>query len=243
MYYLQSRYYDPKIGMFVSSDDVGYMSSFGIPIVYNLFAYCDNSPVNMTDSTGYKGRKQYSGVVGFGVQILLSANVLFWQGFVGAEALWFAFTKNNNFGNGLIPWCYRFTGGSMGMTVDFGKLLSKNFINNPKNVLKSFGVNFSLSVGITFFLITAKNICSPNDYTRYFCFDSLTIAGITISKAYSSNISTYGVGFTWAVSKSLWGGLSLGKLMFGTAKGASYYWALPVNRNAKELYSMTAGKV
>ena len=240
LYYVSSRYYDPEIGRFLNSDEVGLMSCFGLSVSYNLFAYCENTPINMTDPRGYKATKLYSGVVGFGLQILLSANVLCYQGFIGVEGLWFAFTKNNNFGNGIIPWCYWFAGGSMGLTLDFNKILSKSFLNNPKNVLKGFGLGFSISVGVTFFLITAKRMEGPKDYTRSFTFSSITTWGITVSKASGSNISTYGVGYSKTIGAK---GTSIGKLLFGTAKGASYYWALPINRNAKELYSLVESKV
>ena len=131
----------------------------------------------------------------------------------------------------------------MGLTLDFDKILSKNFLNNPKNVLKGFGLGFSISVGVTFFLITAKRMKGPKDYTRGFTFSSITTWGITVSKASGSNISTYGVGFAWEVGASLKKGISIGKKLFGTAKGGSYYLALPINRNAKELYSIVESKV
>ena len=51
LYYLQSRYYDPKTCRFVNADAV--VSAVGSSIQgYNMFAYCMNNPVNMTDSTG-----------------------------------------------------------------------------------------------------------------------------------------------------------------------------------------------
>ena len=197
----------------------------------------------MIDQSGYASSKVYSGVVGFGVQIIFSANILCYQGFIGAEALWFAFTKNNNFGNGLIPWCYWFAGGGLNISLDFNKILSKNFLNNPKSVLQGLGLGFSLSVGVTFFLITANKMTGPKDYTRYFVCNSVTAAGVTISKATGDNISTYGVGFTWTVGTSFIGGISVGKLLFGLAKVGAFYWALPINQNAKNLYSLVNSKV
>ena len=51
LYYLQSRYYDPEIGRFISPDSqisgVG-----GETLGYNQFAYCFNNPVNAEDSSG-----------------------------------------------------------------------------------------------------------------------------------------------------------------------------------------------
>ena len=51
LYYLQSRYYDPDTGRFISSDE--YISgASGTTKGYNLFVYCDNDPVNKSDDNG-----------------------------------------------------------------------------------------------------------------------------------------------------------------------------------------------
>lgn len=52
MYYLQSRYYDPSICRFINADDVAYLGATGTLLSYNLFAYCENDPVNGLDSNG-----------------------------------------------------------------------------------------------------------------------------------------------------------------------------------------------
>jgi RHS repeat-associated protein len=50
-YLTGTRYYDPQIGRFINAD--GEMSSVGGDIRgYNLYAYCFNNPVNMSDPTG-----------------------------------------------------------------------------------------------------------------------------------------------------------------------------------------------
>ena len=50
LYYLQSRYYDPSIGRFLNAD--GYVST-GVGILgYNMFAYCNNSPIITKDENG-----------------------------------------------------------------------------------------------------------------------------------------------------------------------------------------------
>ena len=51
-YYLQSRYYDPNTGRFISADDVEYLGANETVDSYNLFAYCGNDPVNMSDPSG-----------------------------------------------------------------------------------------------------------------------------------------------------------------------------------------------
>lgn len=49
-YYLQSRYYDPEIGRFINAD--GYASTGQGVIGHNMFAYCNNNPVNYIDVSG-----------------------------------------------------------------------------------------------------------------------------------------------------------------------------------------------
>ncbi len=51
-YYLQSRYYDPSIGRFISADNVGYLGAGENLTSYNLYAYCNNNPVMYSDPTG-----------------------------------------------------------------------------------------------------------------------------------------------------------------------------------------------
>ena len=51
MYYLQSRYYDPWIGRFINAD--AFVSTGQGFLGMNMFAYCLNNPVMLTDHTGY----------------------------------------------------------------------------------------------------------------------------------------------------------------------------------------------
>ena len=51
-YYLQSRYYDPAVGRFISPDDPSLLGANGDLLSYNLYAYCSNNPVNYSDPSG-----------------------------------------------------------------------------------------------------------------------------------------------------------------------------------------------
>ena len=51
LYYLQSRYYDPAIGRFINADTYTTTDADGL-LSTNMFAYCENNPVNMSDETG-----------------------------------------------------------------------------------------------------------------------------------------------------------------------------------------------
>ena len=83
----------------------------------------------------------------------------------------------------------------------------------------------------------------PKDYLRDFEFSSVTVWGVTVSRAAGSNITTYGVGFTWEISANFRKGISIGKKLFGTSGGYSFYWSIPIGRNAKELYNTVKKRV
>ena len=53
LYYVSSRYYDPEIGRWINADIPETLTAdFENFAQYNLFAYCFNDPVNMSDETG-----------------------------------------------------------------------------------------------------------------------------------------------------------------------------------------------
>ena len=49
LYYLRSRYYNPRWGRFVNAD---VLIGAGKLLSHNLFAYCDNVPVSFSDKHG-----------------------------------------------------------------------------------------------------------------------------------------------------------------------------------------------
>ncbi len=50
-YYVSSRYYDPEIGRWINADN--QIAGVGGEVLgYNIFAYCMNNPVNMSDPSG-----------------------------------------------------------------------------------------------------------------------------------------------------------------------------------------------
>lgn len=55
-YYLQSRYYDACMGRFLNMDNILYLGADANVYnnSYNMFAYCENNPVNYTDGEGQK---------------------------------------------------------------------------------------------------------------------------------------------------------------------------------------------
>ena len=53
-YYLQSRYYDPGLGRFISADDFSYIDASEKSSI-NAYAYCANNSVNFIDPSGHVG--------------------------------------------------------------------------------------------------------------------------------------------------------------------------------------------
>ena len=50
-YYLQSRYYNPEWGRFISPDSFGYIDN-STRLGFNAYIYCVNNPIMFTDPTG-----------------------------------------------------------------------------------------------------------------------------------------------------------------------------------------------
>ncbi len=55
LYYLQTRYYDPELGRFISQDSIEYADYESVNGL-NLYAYCGNNPVMYVDPSGMKAK-------------------------------------------------------------------------------------------------------------------------------------------------------------------------------------------
>ena len=74
LYYLQTRYYDPETGRFISQDDVSYLDPNSINGL-NLYAYCGNNPVMFTDPNGTTKWWEWL-LFGIGVALVVAAAVV-----------------------------------------------------------------------------------------------------------------------------------------------------------------------
>ena len=94
LYYLQSRYYDPEIGRFITIDDISYLDPDAINGL-NLYAYCLNNPVMNIDPSGHFGLLALLGIgiasllIGGGAQLVSNAMAgqtgsELWRGVAGA---------------------------------------------------------------------------------------------------------------------------------------------------------------
>ena len=73
LYYLQTRYYDPETGRFITIDGIEYLDPETINGL-NLYAYCGNNPVMNVDPTGHAFLVfLIAALIGFGVSFGASA--------------------------------------------------------------------------------------------------------------------------------------------------------------------------
>ena len=81
LYYLQSRYYDPSVRRFINADKFEIIGKTDSLSSYNLYVYCDNSPVNQSDAKG-----NWSVFwAGLGIQFQITMKGIS----VGVELIWF----------------------------------------------------------------------------------------------------------------------------------------------------------
>ncbi|MFE1631348.1 RHS repeat-associated core domain-containing protein, partial [Brevibacillus reuszeri] len=67
-YYLRARYYDPKVGRFISEDT--YKGAVDNPLTLNRYSYVHNNPIRYFDPTGNKA-VEYASVGGGGGGVVL----------------------------------------------------------------------------------------------------------------------------------------------------------------------------
>lgn len=77
LYYLSSRYYDPKVSRFINADSTDAVLSANGLYDQNLFAYCDNNPVMRTDMGGEIWNLIVGGAIGgfIGAVTSMSENI------------------------------------------------------------------------------------------------------------------------------------------------------------------------
>ena len=69
-YFLKSRYYNPELCRFISSDDSDTLFYTPDDVTdKNLFAYCDNNPISRADTDGYLWNVIVGAMVGAGIEI------------------------------------------------------------------------------------------------------------------------------------------------------------------------------
>ena len=75
MYYLNSRYYDPEVGRFISPDTTDILEVQDDLYDKNLYAYCDNNPVMRIDSSGAVWHLAVGAVVSVAIQFVADVGI------------------------------------------------------------------------------------------------------------------------------------------------------------------------
>ena len=78
LYYLQSRYYDPETGRFVSADE---RMDTGVNVLgTNMYSYCYNNPLNYTDTMGNEPMALFVNILKFCISYgtMLAIQMAYW---------------------------------------------------------------------------------------------------------------------------------------------------------------------
>ena len=95
LYYLNARYYNPEWRRFISPDDTAYLDP-ETPNGLNLYAYCNNDPVNYADPSGHLAFFIITAIIGAALGLGITAAVdyipdqefnLHWGWYVGVGLL------------------------------------------------------------------------------------------------------------------------------------------------------------
>ena len=122
LYYLNSRYYDPEVGRFISLDAVDYLAPDSIHGL-NLFAYCFNNPIMYVDPSGHIAISLIVGLLvgsfalGFGISVVDQGFSYGWDKInylqAGIDGLFALGTTALSF-TGIPAWGMAFIGASTG---------------------------------------------------------------------------------------------------------------------------------
>ena len=162
LYYLQSRYYDPKVGRFLNRDDPMFLGANGNIASYDLFAYCENNPVNKIDVAGFAAINVIFAAVGAVVGWLLGDFVAKRLGYYSGWKYW-AIRTGVVVGGSVIGW---FAGSLLAKIIAIYlksnpaivfKITNKLGATSFHSAMKFLGINpFLLSMNSSKFIAIAR---------------------------------------------------------------------------------------
>ena len=212
LYYLQSRYCNPMTGRLINEDEASIFVFAKNPIRTNLYAYCNNSPVNDEDSSGYAVGDYIHAI---GIQIAVTIGCVP----IGIEFLWSTKTWK--------PTVFVFAGvarsanPSKGYNVisDWIYPMFKNISKSASAVMKVISKsNLSISfIGV----FGSKKQVFPAGYCGQFSGFSASIRIFWINVAFSAAIgkNSNGVIGSVGLGVSLTNGFSVSKTYYAQLTG------------------------
>lgn len=118
--------------------------------------------------------------------------------------------------------------------------MTPRLITNPEAALEAMGLGFSITLSITFFVITADALKKPEQYEGYLYSQSVTAFGVVGTYAHNADnsIRTYGVG------RSIYFGMGFNAGLFGASAGiANYIYGGVFVDSLKDMFSQFSGMV
>ena len=153
-YFLQSRYYDPEVGRFLNMDSIEYANQNFINGI-NLYAYCGNSPVVITDPTGTNWWDDFCSRVVNGVKTAWNATTNWvsntWNDITSWAKNTFGFSVQYSDSFALQSNYYIFasTESGVGYNKSFGNGKPVNFyVTLPKNWWEFWDFSFGVDINI-----------------------------------------------------------------------------------------------
>lgn len=209
LYYLQSRYYDPEVGRFISSDKIQNVTILTGVSCNNLYGYCVNNPIIYHDKIG-----EYPILAGAGLQVAISISFGGISIGAGFELIYF-WTKNfkTNLSSRFLLYFFfeplNFNIASLKNAININTYYRKMSFNPKKLISKP---KFNASVSILSIWIDHRTTINYKDYESR--FDTWTIAGWGIRgfKSWSKKFTVIGAGKYWGISGS------------GVSRSVSNYW-------------------
>lgn len=156
-YYLNSRYYDALIGRFINADTPEMILYNEI----NIYAYCENNPINLRDDTGYSSK-----IVGIGIQLYFNNGPFG----IGLELVWFTSEQVNTLGQSrTIPFVYFFSEIGWGGSGNSIQQMLSSMLSRPSSIFRPKNFLKGLNASISFFVIIAdETFTSPRNYEGIF---------------------------------------------------------------------------
>ncbi|MGN0383009.1 MAG: RHS repeat domain-containing protein, partial [Eubacterium sp.] len=232
-YYLQSRYYDPEVGRWISPEpnvDYGEFDEGAGLLGYNVYAYCDNNPVIFKDETG-ESITLTCVLIGAGIGLLVG----------GGFGAYRASKKGYSPGDGWKYWKYvvgyGVAGGAIGALVGWGAgaLIAKYGVATAAtSITKGGGARFSsfnalkrslgsAGEGKQWHHIVEQCQIGKSGFSKYWIQNSNNV--INISNSVHTKISAY-----YSSIQSFTNGMTFRNWLAGQSFKTQYEWGIKVLR-------------